>query len=198
MTVSRSDVAPTSFDPRQRPWYEPARHNDLVQRSDLYIFASNNEPGFSLSRRFTATMPGVLGADLAASDLSHFLSRQRVTPTSVSFVFTRSGEIVAFPDEARVAALVPRNGDRRVGEPLVRTQYIEAEGSASIARMTTTRFSGQVRQARRRPDLSEQRPRPAPVADQFRLQTISVTSLRPVAPSPRRFSPAASPNTSQI
>jgi hypothetical protein len=138
--VGRRDVATTSFDPRQRPWYGPARHSDLVQRSDLYIFALNNEPGFSLSGSFTAAMPGVFGADLAASDLSHFLSKQRVTPSSVSFIFTRSGEIVAFPDEARVAALVPRNGDRRVGEPLIRTQYIEAERSASIARMTTTRF----------------------------------------------------------
>ena len=82
-----------------------------MQRSDLYIFASNNEPGFSLNRRFTGAMPGVLGADLAASDLSRFLSKQRVTPTSVSFIFTRSGEIVAFPDKARVAALVPRNGE---------------------------------------------------------------------------------------
>ena len=88
-----------------------------MQRSDLYIFASNNEPGFSLSRRFTAAMPGVLGADLAASDLSHFLNKQRSTPTSVSFIFTRSGEIVAFPDKARVAALVPRSGEMMVPLP---------------------------------------------------------------------------------
>ena len=46
--VGRRDVATTSFDPRQRPWYGPARHSDLVQRSDLYIFASSKEPSFSL------------------------------------------------------------------------------------------------------------------------------------------------------
>jgi adenylate cyclase len=139
--VGRRDVASTSFDPRQRPWYGPARHSDLVQRSDLYIFASNNEPGFSLSRSFTAAMPGVLGADLAASDLSHFLSKQRVTPTSVSFIFTRSGEIVAFPDEARVAALVPRNGEMMVPLPKL-TELNEPAAAGLFAAYQASGVSG--------------------------------------------------------
>ena len=139
--IGRRDVATTSFDPRQRPWYGPARHSDLVQRSDLYIFASNNEPGFSLSRRFTAAMPGVLGADLAASDLSHFLSKQRVTPTSVSFIFTRSGEIVAFPDKARVAALVPRNGEMMVPLPKL-TELNEPAAAGLFAAYQASGVSG--------------------------------------------------------
>jgi hypothetical protein len=59
--VGRRDVATTSFDPRQHPWYEPARHSDLVERSDLYIFASNNEPGFSLSRPSQRRCPASSG-----------------------------------------------------------------------------------------------------------------------------------------
>jgi adenylate cyclase len=139
--VGRRDVATTSFDPRERPWYGPARHSDLVQRSDLYIFASNNEPGFSLSRSFTAAMPGVLGADLAASDLSHFLSEQRVTPTSVSFIFTRSGEIVAFPDRARVAALVPSNGEMMVPLPKL-TELNEPAAAGLFAAYQASGVSG--------------------------------------------------------
>jgi adenylate cyclase len=115
--VGHRTAAPTNFDPRQRPWYGPALHSDQVQLSDLYIFAANYGPGFTLSRRFEAAMPGVFGADLAASDLSHFLNEQRITATSLSFIFTRSGEIVAFPDEARVAAILPHDGETMVALP---------------------------------------------------------------------------------
>ena len=139
--VGRREVATTSFDPQQRPWYGPARSSDLAQRSDLYIFASNNEPGFSLSRRFTAVMSGVLGADLAASDLSDFLSKQRVTPTSVSFIFTRSGEIVAFPDKARVAALVPRTGEMMLPLPKL-TELNEPAAAGLFAAYQASGVSG--------------------------------------------------------
>jgi adenylate cyclase len=109
--------APTDFDPRQRPWYGPALRSDHVELSDLYIFAMGDEPGFTLSRSFAAAMPGVFGADLAAFDLSHFLNEQRITPSSLSFNFTRSGEIVAYPDQARMAAIVPRDGEIMVALP---------------------------------------------------------------------------------
>jgi hypothetical protein len=150
--VGRREVATTSFDPQQRPWYGPARSSDLAQRSDLYIFASNNEPGFSLSRRFTAAMPGVLGADLAASDLSDFLSKQRVTPTSVSFIFTRSDEIVAFPHKARVAALVPRTGEMMVPLPKL-TALNEPAAAGLFAAYQAERRLRNPRLRRRRPDL---------------------------------------------
>jgi adenylate cyclase len=115
--VSGRDAAPTDFDPRRRPWYGPALRSDHVELSDLYIFAMGDEPGFTLSRSFAAAMPGVFGADLAAFDLSHFLNEQRITPSSLSFIFTRSGEIVAFPDQARMAAIVPRDGEVMVALP---------------------------------------------------------------------------------
>jgi hypothetical protein len=133
-----------------------------VQRSDLYIFASNNEPGFSLSRRFTAAMPGVLGADLAASDLSHFLSKQRVTPTSVSFIFTRSGEIVAFPDQSsRLAARIEFGGPQFVlwgvghgnGQPITAAP---TAGSRKISALGRLRIASAWRERLRRtfPDVN--------------------------------------------
>ena len=115
--VGRIEPEPSDFDPRGRPWYKPALHSNHVELSDLYIFVLNNEPGFTLSRSFKGAMPGVFGADMAAMDLSDFLSKQRITPTSLSFIFTRSGEIVAYPDQARLAALVPTTGDIMVALP---------------------------------------------------------------------------------
>lgn len=115
--VGHADRGPTTFDPRTRPWYEPALHSNHVEMSDLYIFFQNNEPGFTLSRSFHAAPSGVFAADLAATDLSDFLNKQRITPGSLSFIFTRSGEIVAYPDQARMTALVPHGGETTVALP---------------------------------------------------------------------------------
>jgi adenylate cyclase len=115
--VAHTDPVPATFDPRLRPWYGPALHSDHVELSDLYIFRLNNEPGFTLSRAFRAATPGVFGADLAAMDLSDFLNEQRITPGSLSFIFTRSGEIVAYPDQSRVAAMLEQGGQTMVTLP---------------------------------------------------------------------------------
>jgi adenylate cyclase len=112
-----TDPRPATFDPRRRPWYGPALRSDHVVLSDLYIFAQNNEPGFTLSRSFHATPSGVFAADLAATDLSDFLNTQRITPGSLSFIFTRAGEIVAYPDQARMAAILPQSGQTMVPLP---------------------------------------------------------------------------------
>jgi adenylate cyclase len=115
--IGHTDSVPATFDPRERPWYGPALHSNHVELSDLYIFRLNNEPGFTLSRAFHAALPGVFGADLAATDLSDFLREQRITPGSLSFILTRSGEIVAYPDQARVGAILPRGEQSTVALP---------------------------------------------------------------------------------
>jgi adenylate cyclase len=108
--IGHHDVGATDYDPRARPWYGPALHSNHVEISDLYIFIQNNEPGFTLSRSFHAAPSGVFAADLAVMDLSDFLNKQRITPGSLSFIFTRTAEIIAYPDQARMTALVPPLG----------------------------------------------------------------------------------------
>jgi len=117
LEVGERDASPTTFDPRERPWYGPALRSDHVELSELFVFVSTNEPGFTLSRAFHAAMPGVFGVSLAATDSSDFLDKQRITPSSLCFIFTRAGEIVAYPDEVRMAAIVPQGGDIMVALP---------------------------------------------------------------------------------
>jgi len=93
--VGGTEPAPAEFDPRQRPWYGAAKRSEAVEQSDLYIFATSGEPGLTLSRRFKGETPGVIGADLAAVDLSHFLRDQRITPDSTAFIFAKMGEVIA-------------------------------------------------------------------------------------------------------
>jgi len=115
--VGHHDVGATTWDPRVRPWYGPALHSNHVEMSDLYIFFQNNDPGFTLSRSFHGEPSGVFAADLDAMDLSDFLNKQRITPGSLSFIFTRSGEIVAYPDQSRMAAILPQGGKTIVTLP---------------------------------------------------------------------------------
>lgn len=116
--VGRRDKAPP-YDPRQRPWYRAAKDTDVVQHSGLYVFASSGEPGFTLSRTFAGPTPGVMGADLAAVDLAYFLRKQRITPGSTDFIFTKTGEIVALPDPAQMAKAVRDNGDTKAVPPKI-------------------------------------------------------------------------------
>jgi adenylate cyclase len=96
--IGRRDPAPTTFDPRRRPWYDAAKRSDFVEESELYIFASSGEPGFTLSRSFNGPTPGVIGADLAAIDLADFLRGQKITESSTAFIFTGKGAVVAAPN----------------------------------------------------------------------------------------------------
>jgi adenylate cyclase len=115
--VGRRDPAPADYDPRQRPWYDLAKRSETVEQSDLYIFAASGEPGFTVSRSFTGTTPGVMGADLAAIDLAHYLRDQRITATSTAFIFTKTGEVIALPDASRIAKAIHTDGQMLVAPP---------------------------------------------------------------------------------
>ncbi|MGA7265876.1 MAG: cache domain-containing protein [Stellaceae bacterium] len=117
--VGRLDPAAAEFDPRPRPWYDSAKRSEAVEQSALYIFATSGQPGFTLSRTFTGQMPGVLGADLAAIDLDHFLRDQRITPTSTASIFTKTGEVIALPDAARFAKALHSDGQMLVKPPKI-------------------------------------------------------------------------------
>jgi adenylate cyclase len=115
--VGRTDGA--NFDPRQRPWYDIAKRSDTVEQSDLYIFATSGEAGFTLSRGFAGPSPGVIGADLTAVDLAGFLREQRITPTSTAFIFTKSSEVIALPDATRISKVIKSDGQMLVAPPKI-------------------------------------------------------------------------------
>jgi adenylate cyclase len=117
--VGRTDLVPAEFDPRKRSWYEAARRSEVVEQSDLYIFATSGEPGFTLSRSFQGQVPGAIGADLAATDLSHFLRDQRITPDSTAFIFTKTGEVIALPDSSRMAKAVHSDNQLLLAPPKI-------------------------------------------------------------------------------
>jgi adenylate cyclase len=117
--VGRADPVPAEFDPRQRPWYDAAKHSETVELSNLYRFATSGEPGFTISRRFGKETPGVIGADLATTDLARFLREQRITPASAAYIFTQKGEVIASPGLAPITKDKPQVGQTSVALPRV-------------------------------------------------------------------------------
>jgi adenylate cyclase len=142
--VGRLDPALAEFDPRPRPWYDSAKRSDAVEQSTRYNFATSGEPGVTLSRSFTGQMPGVMGADLATSDLARFLGDQHITPTSTAFIFTKAGEVIALPDAARFAKALHSDGQMRMTPPKIGDLNDPVIGGLVAAyedgRMSGTRF----------------------------------------------------------
>jgi adenylate cyclase len=117
--IGSRDAEKATFDPRERPWYRPAKDSQAVEHVDLYLFASSGEPGFTVSRAFQGPTPGVMGADLAALDLSTFLAEQNITPGSAAFIFTKSGHVIAMSDPAPIAKAVSASREATAAPPKV-------------------------------------------------------------------------------
>lgn len=92
----------TTYDPRKRQWYVLGRQDDQVHRSEAYLFASSQEIGTTLSRRLDGARAGVFGADLSLHEVSKFLADEKITTSSIAFIFSDNGDVTAFPDENRI------------------------------------------------------------------------------------------------
>ena len=137
--IGRADPVPAEFDPRQRPWYDAAKHSETVELSNLYIFATTGEPGFTISRSFGKETPGVMGADLAITDLARFLREQRITPASAAYIFTKKGEVIASPGLAPIA-----NDKRQVAQTSVALPRVGDLDDPVITRLAASYEDGRM------------------------------------------------------
>jgi len=95
--IERRALAWTGFDPRQREWYREARTRPELIVSDFYRFFTTGEVGLTIARHM-ATGQGVVGADLALSDLSSGLAEQRLTPSARLAILDPGGDVIALSD----------------------------------------------------------------------------------------------------
>ncbi|WP_165794848.1 HD domain-containing phosphohydrolase [Marinobacter fuscus] len=92
-------LASYDYDPRQRPWYRIARHNDRLQLSSPYVFFTTQETGLTLSRHAQAAPGTVLGVDVTVTDLGTKLGELRQTPGSRIAIVSARGELLADTDQ---------------------------------------------------------------------------------------------------
>lgn len=95
------------FDPRTRPWWHAAHRGTEVGWTDLYIFATDRQPGVSAARLMPeGRVEGVLMADIRLASLSNFLSTLAIGNTGRALIVDRDGRLVGMGDPRRRIEIV--------------------------------------------------------------------------------------------
>ncbi|MCP3872302.1 MAG: HAMP domain-containing protein [Desulfobacteraceae bacterium] len=89
------------FDPRVRPWYTGAVQTKNVHWTDVYLFASTQKPGMTVSVPIydgTGSVKSVCGIDIDISSFSLFLQGIKISKQGFAYIFeNKHGRVIAHP-----------------------------------------------------------------------------------------------------
>lgn len=103
--------APTSYDPRQRPWYVEAFKDQKTLLTGPYVFFATGQPGYTLRTVLKEGRRGVVAADLLLNRLEEMLGEQKLGESGLAFLFDDSLRIVGHPEMSRLMDEIPERGD---------------------------------------------------------------------------------------
>ncbi|MCP4021749.1 MAG: HAMP domain-containing protein [Desulfobacteraceae bacterium] len=90
-----------TFDPRVRPWYQGAISSKRSHWTDVYLFASTQKPGMTVSVPIydkKNQLKGVCGIDIDISALSRFLRGIKIGEQGLAYIFeNKNGRVIAHP-----------------------------------------------------------------------------------------------------
>jgi adenylate cyclase len=92
------DSADTGYDPRKRFWYQSALAERSTIWTPVYLFATDNLPGFTCATPIfdlAGNVSGVSSIDIAVDELSRFLGTMHPTPHTRIFVLDKQYNLVA-------------------------------------------------------------------------------------------------------
>lgn len=145
----------TGYDPRQRDWYKNALEKKGLVWSEVYVFATDRQPGFTCAMPLydsKGTLLGVTAVDIGVLDLSYYLGTMQVTDHSRLFITDATDRLVALQmrDPQEIDRLFRKKVDDKggmsydilsasdSGDPLVFTivdAYHQRHDSASAIRL---------------------------------------------------------------
>lgn len=89
------------FDPRVRPWYRGAINTKDVHWTDVYLFASTQKPGMTVSvpiYDISGAIKAVCGIDIDISAFSRFLRGIKIGKQGFAYIFeNKQGRVIAHP-----------------------------------------------------------------------------------------------------
>jgi adenylate cyclase len=96
----------TTYDPRQRLWYQQAAENGGIVVTDPEVFAALGLIGFTIAAPIyhDGVVTGVAAADLTLDGLSRFLSERKISPGTLSFILDMQGGVLANSEMAKTYA----------------------------------------------------------------------------------------------
>ncbi|MFG3597995.1 cache domain-containing protein [Bradyrhizobium sp. RDI18] len=98
---------PTSYDPRQRPWYVEAFRDEKTLLTGPYVFFATGQVGYTLRTALKEGRRGVVAADLLLNRLEEMLGEQRLGNSGLAFLFNDSMQIVGHPEMSRLMEEFP-------------------------------------------------------------------------------------------
>ncbi|MCK9175812.1 MAG: transporter substrate-binding domain-containing protein [Desulforhopalus sp.] len=84
---------PSTYNPKDRPWYKKALKTSDVVKTPPYLFASSNLTGVSYAKKFDTTGV-VISIDICITELNASLRAISLPPHSKAFVFNDAGDII--------------------------------------------------------------------------------------------------------
>ncbi len=91
----------STYDPRVRPWYKGAIHSNDFHWADVYLFASTQKPGITVSAPIFGdrkVLRGVCGIDIDLSAFSRFLKGIDIGKQGVAYIYeNKKGYVIAHP-----------------------------------------------------------------------------------------------------
>ena len=84
----------TTYNPKNRPWYQMALKNPGMVRSFPYLFSNLNIPGVTYAKKINPTGI-IIGIDISTAELSTSLRSTSLPPRSRAFIFNDAGDITA-------------------------------------------------------------------------------------------------------
>ena len=88
---------PLDYDPRERPWYKDADRRDGTWLTGPYVFFATGKQGYTVQLAIEQGRGGVIGGDLLLEVTQELLMRERLTPSTVAFLFDDDDRILAHP-----------------------------------------------------------------------------------------------------
>ena len=87
----------SSYDPRDRQWYQVTESAGAVTISDPDLFATLSLVGFTIAApiQLQENFLGVVAIDLTLDGLSQYLADRKVSPGSISFILDDNGNVIA-------------------------------------------------------------------------------------------------------
>jgi adenylate cyclase len=131
--ITGVDRGPSSYDPRQRPWYKVTEDKADVVTSDVYTFASTQRPGLTVSRRVTSESGvtiGVVGGDITLDALSAFLDRKKIGGQGRIVLIDGQGRVIGQSGHSESLAKGELVSAERADDPVVAAAVAKRQGGA--------------------------------------------------------------------
>lgn len=169
----------SEYDPRSRPWYETAERLGKPSWSPIYRAASR--PALLITAVLpiyeqTGELLGVLGSDVALSQISDFLNTLEISPNGEAFIIERSAEIVA-SSSIELPFIITDSGPRRLNVTEISEPLVQATASHLIEKFGSFDGVGYNQQFTFELNGDRQLVQVAPIQDQYGLDLLIVVAI---------------------